>query len=93
MRSVHSHCPCGMCNGRAVSRSAEYRYWEIATECASNLAFTASPSSSLVIPEMPMCIANVVSDDKTMSGDELEACSSEIATVANANQSSPFTNA
>eukprot|EP00731_Ephydatia_muelleri_P035237 Em0107g9a len=28
-----------------------------------------------------------------MSGDELEACSSEIATVANANQSSPFTTA
>ena len=91
MRSVHSHCPCGMCNGRAVSRSTEYRHWEIATECASNLAFTASPSSSLVIPEMPMCISNVVSDDKTMSGDELEACSWEIATVANrANQSSPF---
>jgi hypothetical protein len=38
-----------------------------------------------------MCISNVVSDDKTMSGDELEACSWEIATVANrANQSSPF---
>ena len=75
MRSVHSHCPCGMCNGSAVSRSTEYRHWEIATKCASNLAFTstASPSSSLVIPEMPMCIPNVVSDDKTMSGDELEA--------------------
>eukprot|EP00731_Ephydatia_muelleri_P005339 Em0002g1515a len=28
-----------------------------------------------------------------MSGDELEACSSEIATVANSNQSSPFTTA
>ncbi|KAL5497552.1 hypothetical protein EMCRGX_G014045 [Ephydatia muelleri] len=95
MRSVHSHCPCGMCNGSAVSRSTEYRHWEIATKCASNLAFTstASPSSSLVIPEMPMCIPNVVSDDKTMSGDELEACSSEIATVANSNQSSPFTTA
>ena len=80
-----------MCNGRAVSRSTEYRHWEIATECASNLAFTASPSSSLVIPEMPMCISNVVPDDKTMSGDELEACSWEIATVANrANHSSPF---
>ncbi|KAL5487225.1 hypothetical protein EMCRGX_G019802 [Ephydatia muelleri] len=95
MRSVHSHCPCGMCNGSAVSRSTEYRHWEIATKCASNLAFTstASPSSSLVIPEMPMCIPNVVSDDKTMSGDELEACSSEIATVANSNQSSPSTTA
>ena len=81
MRSVHSHCPCGMCNGSAVSRSTEYRHWEIATKCASNLAFTASPSSSLVIPEMPMCIPNVVSDDKTMSGDELEACSWEIIYV------------
>lgn len=27
---THSHCPCHECNGRAVSRSTEYRHWQIA---------------------------------------------------------------
>ena len=43
-----------------------------------------------------MCIANIVSDDKTMSGDELEALDArswKITTVANANQTLPFTTA
>lgn len=25
--SAHVHCPCQDCNGRAVSRSTEYRHW------------------------------------------------------------------
>ena len=25
--SAHIHCPCQKCNGRAVSRSTEYRHW------------------------------------------------------------------
>ena len=25
--SAHVHCPCQKCNGRAVSRSTEYRHW------------------------------------------------------------------
>ena len=27
---THAHCPCEYCDGRAVSRSTEYRHWQIA---------------------------------------------------------------
>ena len=25
---THTHCPCFRCNGKAVSRSTEYRHWQ-----------------------------------------------------------------
>ena len=28
---IHSHCPCQQCNGKAVSRSTEYRHWQEAS--------------------------------------------------------------
>ena len=27
LRYAHAHCPCEECNGKAVSRSTEYRHW------------------------------------------------------------------
>ena len=32
---THTHCPCKRCNGKAVSRSTEYRHWQEATLLAS----------------------------------------------------------
>ena len=32
---VHTHCPCQKCNGKAVSRSVEYRHWQASTILAS----------------------------------------------------------
>lgn len=26
-RSVHAHCPCDVCHGKAVARSTEYHHW------------------------------------------------------------------
>ena len=28
MSYTHTHCPCFRCNGKAVSRSTEYRHWQ-----------------------------------------------------------------
>jgi hypothetical protein len=35
---THSHCPCQECNGRAVSRSTEYRHWKIAQAQYSSIS-------------------------------------------------------
>lgn len=28
LRFTHTHCPCDCCEGKAVSRSTEYRHWQ-----------------------------------------------------------------
>lgn len=47
LRYVHSHCPCHKCNGKAVSRSTEYRHWEEA-----NLAQSLTAHAHSIGPEI-----------------------------------------
>ena len=35
MKKTHSHCPCDRCNGKAVSRSTEFRHWQQSTLVAA----------------------------------------------------------
>ena len=50
---THTHCPCFRCNGKAVSRSTEYRHWQganaersEATSLSSNAATSSTNSCS-----------------------------------------------
>ena len=68
---VHTHCPCQKCNGKAVSRSVEYRHWQASTILASAstsihesplTTSTTAPTSTKVHPvgKCKLCSYNYI---------------------------------
>ena len=50
LKYVHAHCPCRYCNGKAVSRSMEYRHWveaNLEDSCTAHAQLELDPQSNL----------------------------------------------
>ena len=49
LQYTHTHCPCFRCNGKAVSRSTEYRHWQGANaeRCGAVISSTTATSSAI----------------------------------------------
>jgi len=86
LRYTHAHCPCEECEGKAVSRSTEYRHWTAAkqqlqadmqeTTHSVNCRPVNSDHDVSTVPEF----VNAYVDHEVNSAAEMTQCTHDVAT-------------
>ena len=74
LKYAHAHCPCEECDGKAVSRSTEYRHWMAAKEqlCMQQLQRPASTFHASNITEASAEEEEAPSTSNQLLDDEMQ---------------------